>query len=150
MLRSQNYVEILLPRVFTYIGVVFAPFDKKYLMHWIYAQILSQCRSHAVVGSTHYKKKGCINLTYEILLRNPLCHILMTDSRDSWFRPRCLDTSRRLDSQWNSHWKWQKIQGLLLPSSASNVLHKLLKGDGPPCCFFIHAHDRWCLFTVRI
>ncbi|CAK7327227.1 unnamed protein product [Dovyalis caffra] len=35
-----------------------------------------------------------------------------------------------LDSQWDPYSKWQKIQGLLFSSSTSNMLYKLLEGDG--------------------
>ncbi|KAK1313803.1 hypothetical protein QJS10_CPA06g00271 [Acorus calamus] len=39
-----------------------------------------------------------------------------------------MDPPGRLDSQWNSHWERQKIQGLLLSTGASNVLHEFLVG----------------------
>ena len=53
--------------------------------------------------------------------------ILLLDPWSFRFWSRCLDTSRGLDPQWDSHWEWQEIQGFSFPSSTGNVLHKFLE-----------------------
>lgn len=77
-----------------------------------------------------------------------VCNILVADSWNTWFWPGCLDTSRRLDSQWNSYRKWKKIQGLSFSSSTSNVLHKLLKGNRPSDGVDI-VQDKRCFLQLK-
>jgi len=78
------------------------------------------------------------SLNAPILVPHVICtKLLFQDPWSSWFWSRCMDLPGGLDSQWDPFSKWQKIQGLLLSSSTSNMLHKLLEGDRKYTLWFI-------------
>lgn len=96
----------------------------------LYAISVKQLSSIISVASLVNRSSSLINhpvyFSSSFLLKHPdsSMHILfVTDSRNPRPWPGCLVAQGGLDSQRNSHRKWEKVQRLLLSSSAGNVLH---------------------------